>query len=644
MMNKMMRILFAFALTFTLLTSGYVVNAVPIVVDGVKQGTDDKTYAKDAPLADIIIDFSVISDLNNAEPKLLSNYEGFRIESNDEINSKTHTTDYLTSFNSPCLVYDESISGATKITGSTGSMNTFEGKIASFTYKNAALLPDGTKGKVVITYSNISFPMQTNFGKHRDTDKYTAKVDGKYSDFFTNANTKMKGNLKQGKKFTDFWEYDSTNDKGNYLQPGLYTVGYGNVLYSWNNLVRDAMNNSNDYGFTTRNGIKLDAEIQVLDSKDKVVDGTFMYTMTDIDTSRANNNNFAQLYDYNNQNYYSETVRIDSGIEIDSEIYIPGDIEGDANKQYKYTEVYNDGIGTVFRGVTGEKDPGSTYSGFVTVFDNNYGAKLTYWASGAQSATIKTFLLHGNEFHSIFSYSSKGGKIETTEKGNASGNLDDGSVVISSGEYDIGDGKTVVYTFEPDKGYNLKTVVIDGKTVTIPEKEGDSISIKLNGPSGEERTGVLKKLADGKYSFTFPDNNYNHDIHVYWQANKYPITYTLNGGKNNSSNPSEYTVEDEITIKNPTRKGYKFLGWKEGNKIKKGSTGAKHFTAQWEKDSGKKDPSDDKDKKDSSKESGIPETGDNISLYMWCFLISSIGTTCGGIYLYKKNRRVYFTK
>lgn len=66
-----------------------------------------------------------------------------------------------------------------------------------------------------------------------------------------------------------------------------------------------------------------------------------------------------------------------------------------------------------------------------------------------------------------------------------------------------------------------------------------------------------------------------------WKATDYKITYNLDGGTNNTNNPSTYTIEDAVTLKNPTKKGYTFTGWKEGNSIKKGSTGDKTFTAQW---------------------------------------------------------------
>ena len=44
----------------------------------------------------------------------------------------------------------------------------------------------------------------------------------------------------------------------------------------------------------------------------------------------------------------------------------------------------------------------------------------------------------------------------------------------------------------------------------------------------------------------------------------YKITYNLNGGTNNSSNPSTYNILYGVSLKNPTRTGYTFDGWYKG--------------------------------------------------------------------------------
>lgn len=76
-----------------------------------------------------------------------------------------------------------------------------------------------------------------------------------------------------------------------------------------------------------------------------------------------------------------------------------------------------------------------------------------------------------------------------------------------------------------------------------------------------------------------------------WAVKKYKITYQLKGGKNNSKNPAYYYCTSKtITLKNPTRSGYRFMGWysdskykKKVTKIKKGSTGNRKLYAKWKK-------------------------------------------------------------
>ena len=75
-----------------------------------------------------------------------------------------------------------------------------------------------------------------------------------------------------------------------------------------------------------------------------------------------------------------------------------------------------------------------------------------------------------------------------------------------------------------------------------------------------------------------------------WEVIPYSITYNLDGGTNAEGNPPKYDVEDdEIKLRDPTKKGYKFLGWYDNaafkgeavKNIPKGSTGVKKFWAKW---------------------------------------------------------------
>ena len=66
-----------------------------------------------------------------------------------------------------------------------------------------------------------------------------------------------------------------------------------------------------------------------------------------------------------------------------------------------------------------------------------------------------------------------------------------------------------------------------------------------------------------------PRNNVPRDVFATWTPTNYNITYNLNGGTA-SNNPDTYTVEDDdITLNNPEREGYEFIGWldEEGNDL-----------------------------------------------------------------------------
>jgi uncharacterized protein (TIGR02145 family)/uncharacterized repeat protein (TIGR02543 family) len=81
----------------------------------------------------------------------------------------------------------------------------------------------------------------------------------------------------------------------------------------------------------------------------------------------------------------------------------------------------------------------------------------------------------------------------------------------------------------------------------------------------------------------------NMILYAKWTPIGYTITYNLNSGTNNSGNPTSYTIETPtITLKNPTKTGYSFIGWyaEAGfttavTQIALGSTGDKKLFARW---------------------------------------------------------------
>ncbi len=75
-----------------------------------------------------------------------------------------------------------------------------------------------------------------------------------------------------------------------------------------------------------------------------------------------------------------------------------------------------------------------------------------------------------------------------------------------------------------------------------------------------------------------------------WEIINYTIQYELSGGSNHQGNPLSYNINTEIiTLKEPCRVGYTFIGWtsegqsipEKNTTIEKGSTKNKKFVANW---------------------------------------------------------------
>ena len=71
-----------------------------------------------------------------------------------------------------------------------------------------------------------------------------------------------------------------------------------------------------------------------------------------------------------------------------------------------------------------------------------------------------------------------------------------------------------------------------------------------------------------------------------WTAINYLITYNVNGGTNNESNPATYTIEGKVPLLDPTRDYYRFLGWYDASETRittlQGASGDLTLTARWE--------------------------------------------------------------
>ena len=118
---------------------------------------------------------------------------------------------------------------------------------------------------------------------------------------------------------------------------------------------------------------------------------------------------------------------------------------------------------------------------------------------------------------------------------------------------------------ETNSNPNPKTYTIEQEVnLQAPERKGYDFT-------GWSDNGLISKGSVGEKTFT-----------ANWKVIEYPIVYHLNGGTNSIANPETYTIEQEVRLQDPERKGYKFSGWTDNGLISKGSVGEKTFTASWE--------------------------------------------------------------
>ncbi len=122
----------------------------------------------------------------------------------------------------------------------------------------------------------------------------------------------------------------------------------------------------------------------------------------------------------------------------------------------------------------------------------------------------------------------------------------------------------------PENNFQKSEYIFSGWNT---QKDGSGTSYK-----DKQRIRNLTEKAGGSIS-----------LYAQWTRKSYTIKYQLNGGKNHKNNPSSYTkASASITLKNPTRTGYQFLGWYKDSKYKnkitsipKGSTGNLTLYAKW---------------------------------------------------------------
>ncbi len=181
--------------------------------------------------------------------------------------------------------------------------------------------------------------------------------------------------------------------------------------------------------------------------------------------------------------------------------------------------------------------------------------------------------IRGYEFKGWYTLKNDGDKVE----GIASGTVGNKTYYArwQRSEYTI-----TYYNIDESVNSNPASYNVESETFTLvdPTKTGYTFV-------GWYSDAELNLVADT----TIETNSIgNLAFYAKWTPTVYTVTYVLYDGTNSASNPTSYTIEDEITLSAPTKGGYSFGGWftdsafeNRIDKIALGSTGNMTLYAKW---------------------------------------------------------------
>jgi len=146
-------------------------------------------------------------------------------------------------------------------------------------------------------------------------------------------------------------------------------------------------------------------------------------------------------------------------------------------------------------------------------------------------------------------------------------------------------GKSYTVIFNPNGGkVTPSSATTRGDTLTLA-------SLPIPSRIGYEFDGWFTETAGGTQVTKNTVFDAHDTVYAQWAILNYTIDYNLDGGTTGAVvNPSSYNIETlPITLYNPTRSGYKFIGWTGTNgpnpdtsvTIGKESTGNRTYNANW---------------------------------------------------------------
>jgi len=150
------------------------------------------------------------------------------------------------------------------------------------------------------------------------------------------------------------------------------------------------------------------------------------------------------------------------------------------------------------------------------------------------------------------------------------------------------------YKVSAKKGAGIKTLkcnegsamALSGYDASVWVPEGGSVSFVAEPETGYSSSVTWTNCTNGKLTNVTGIKT----VSVSASPISYSVSYSLNGGTNNSLNPLTYNVTKGFILSQPTKKYYDFKGWSgtgidgvsKSVTVNVGSTGDRDYTANWE--------------------------------------------------------------
>ena len=104
---------------------------------------------------------------------------------------------------------------------------------------------------------------------------------------------------------------------------------------------------------------------------------------------------------------------------------------------------------------------------------------------------------------------------------------------------------------------NIRNYTVESETIVLNDASREGYTF-LGWYTDEKRTNRIDQIEKGSFG--------NLTLYPEWEKSLYTITYNLDGGVNSVANPDHFYYDDAtITLSNPTKKGYEFVGWYDQN-------------------------------------------------------------------------------